>query len=149
MSTSPKQTEKEKIIKILPTWRTHQNEHINSEFKSYFPAVIFQPKIPSRPEQSLTNAGQTNIPKLRTGQKIYQQTVWILITIWILVFISFEDKIRFLWLCLWNLVGAEGRKDNKASVLSTWGTQQLVKVSNNSGEKKRKGRILEENSCYQ
>lgn len=113
------------------------NTLIPSLIKSHFPAVIFQPKLLSRAEQSLTNAGQTNIPKLRTGQKIYQQTVWILITIWILVFISFEDKIRFLWLCLWNLVGAEGRKDNKASVLSTWGTLQLVKFSNNSGGKKR------------
>lgn len=93
------------------------NTLILSLFKSHIPAVIFQPKLLSRAEQSLTKAGQTNIPKLRTGQKIYQQTIWILITIWILVFISFEDKIRFLWLCLWNLVGAEGSKDNKASVL--------------------------------
>jgi len=38
--------------------------------KLHFPALIFQPKLLSRAEQSITKAGQTNIPKLRTGQKI-------------------------------------------------------------------------------
>lgn len=98
--------------RILSSWITHQNYHtlVETMFSS---STFLQPKILNAAKQS-HRGRTTKYSKIEKWMEEFPAD-WILITIWILGFMSFEGKSRFLQLCLWSLVRAEREKENEAS----------------------------------